>query len=209
LRPFVADPARLKAAERRCYPRYALDLPGRFMRADKLDYPCRLKDISVAGAAMTTPTILTVGEKLIVYLLHLGGLEGTVVRRFEGGFAMSISATQRKREKLGAQILRLSEQSVIPETEERQHPRLPGNQISTLVLSDGTRLECLILDLSRSGASVATPARPAIGSEVVLSNERAAVVRHHEEGIAVEFINQRLEDEAAFERYRRSDGFQR
>lgn len=209
LRPFAADATRLNAAERRSYPRYVLDLPGRFMRADKLDYPCRLKDISVVGAAMTTPTILTVGEKLIVYLIHLGGLEGEVVRRFKGGFAMSITATQRKREKLAAQIFRLSQQGVIPESEERQHPRIPVNEIRTLLLSDGTTIECPILDVSRSGASVASPVRPPVGAHVVLGTEPATVVRHHDQGFAVEFINVRLDDEAAFERYARGDGLQR
>ena len=178
------------------------------MRADKLDYPCRLQDISVVGAAMTTPTVLTVGEKLIVYLVHLGGLEGEVVRRFKGGFAMSITATQRKREKLAGQIMRLSHQIVIPEAEERQHPRTPVNEIRTLLLPDGTALECAVLDVSRSGASLATPVRPPVGSEVVLGQAQAAVVRHHGEGIAVEFLNARLNDELAFEQYRRGDGLE-
>jgi hypothetical protein len=89
------------------------------MRADKLDYPCRLKDISVVGAAMTPAPLLSGGEHIIVYILHLCGLAGRVTRRFEGGFAMSITATQRKREKIAAQIMRLAEQDTIPETEER------------------------------------------------------------------------------------------
>ena len=70
------------------------------MRADKLDYPSRLIDISVESAAMTTTVPLHVGEKLIVYLMHFGGLEGTVIRLFPGSFAMMISGTQRKRDKL-------------------------------------------------------------------------------------------------------------
>ena len=52
---------------------------------------------------MTTPVPLHVGEKLIVYLMHLGGLEGTVVRLFPGSFAMMICGTQRKRDKLATQ----------------------------------------------------------------------------------------------------------
>jgi PilZ domain len=74
------------------------------MRPDKLDYACRLKDISVGGAAFVTATPATVGEKLIVYLMHLGALEGSVVRRTNDGFAMSITATQRKRDNLAARI---------------------------------------------------------------------------------------------------------
>lgn len=192
-RPCGPDPEALTFPERRRYQRIALNLPGRFMRADKVDYPCRLKDISVGGATLTTTTRVTVGEHIIVYLMHLGGLEGPVVRRFKDGFAMAITATQHKREKLAAQIMRLSKQAYISEAEERKHPRTPSNDIAILVLADGTTIGCPVVDFSRSGASINTSARPALGTEVVLSNKRATVVRHHSEGIAVEFVNERLE----------------
>jgi hypothetical protein len=68
------------------------------------------------------------------------------------------------------------------------------------MLPDGTVLECAMLDVSGSGVSVVTPIKPPIGSEVILANERAVVVRHHDDGIAVEFVNQRLEAEDAFKR---------
>jgi hypothetical protein len=175
------------------------------MRADKLDYPCRLKDISILDAAMTTSTVLIVGEHLIVYLLHLGGLEGNVVRRTEDGFAMSITVTQRKRDKLAGQIKRLSMQGVISEAEERVFPRRPANDMTTLALLDGTVLDCPMLDVSRSGVSIVTPIRPPLGTEVILANQRAVVVRHHDEGIAVEFVNQRLDEEVARERFNEGD----
>jgi hypothetical protein len=205
LRPDARHPEGSHTPDRHRYPRYPISLPGRFMRADKLDYPCRLKDISVMDAEMTTSTPLLVGEHLIVYLLHLGGLEGDVVRRTEDGFAMSITATQRKRDKLAAQIKRLSAQGEISQAEERVFPRQPANEITKLVLLDGTVLDCPMLDVSRSGASIVTPIKPALGTEVELAGQRAVVVRHHDEGIAVEFVNQRLE-EAAFAHLDESGG---
>ncbi len=207
MRPFGTAPAPLADADRRRHPRYALDIPGRFMRADKLDYPCRLRDISVLGAAMTTPAILAVGETIIAYLVHLGGLEGTVVRRFEGGFAMSITATQRKRDKLAAQFLRLSNKSVIPEAEEREFPRVPVNEICLLVLPDGAAVECPLLDMSRSGASIATHLRPPVGTLLALGKRRAAVVRHHDEGIAVEFLNDPYQTTEPFDEFGEGDSF--
>jgi hypothetical protein len=201
--PSGPEPAGSPLADERRYPRYNISLPGRFMRDDKLDYPCRLKDISVIGAAMTTSTPLIVGEHLIVYLLHLGGLEGTVVRRTEDGFAMSIQATQRKRDKLAGQLKRLSARGPVSEAEERVFPREPVNEIQTLALLDGTELECAMLDVSRSGASIVTPIRPPLGTEVIFARQRAIVVRHHDEGIAVEFLNQRLDE---LERYGDGDG---
>jgi PilZ domain-containing protein len=188
-RPIEPARAGYGGRQKRRYPRYALSLPGRFMRADKLDYPCRLIDISVESAAMTTPVPLHVGEKLIVYLMHLGGLEGTVVRLFPDSFAMTISGTQRKRDKLAAQIPRLAAQSEIPESEEREFPRVTADEAALLVLPDGSTMVCPLHDLSMSGASIVTPARPALGAEVMLDKRRATVVRHHERGISVEFVS--------------------
>lgn len=179
------------------------------MRSDKLDYSCRLKEISVVGAHLTTSTPLIVGEHVIVYLLHLGGLEGTVVGRTDDGFAMSITATQRKRDKLAVQIKRLSAQGEVSQAEERIFPRQPVNEITKLVLYNGTVLDCPMLDVSRSGASIVSPIRPPIGTEVIVAEQRAVVVRHHDEGIAVEFVNQRLEEQIALEQQRQSESSQR
>lgn len=202
-------PGGLGPDNRRRYPRYVLSLPGRFMRADKLDYPCRLKNISVAGAAMTTSVALTAGEHIIVYLLHLGGIEGNVVRPLDDGFAMSITATQRKRDKLAAQIQRLSTEIDIPEAEERQFPRRPAYEVATLAMLDGTVLECPMLNVSPSGASIVTPIKPPLGTEVILASQRAVVVRHHEEGIAVEFLNHRFETDRGIAGRDRGDDSQR
>lgn len=190
-------------------PRYTLDLPGRFMRTDKLDYPCRLKDISVEDAALLSPAVLSIGEHLIVYLLHLGGLEGDVVRRFPGGFAMAITATQRKRDKLANQIRRLSAQPDISQHEERVYPRHRVEGVATMRLFDGTTLDCPMLDVSRSGASIVVPIRPPLGTEVILANQRAVVVRHHDEGIAVEFVKNEPDEEALLDRFGGREATQR
>ena len=187
-RPVELADGGAKGRNKRRHPRYAISLPGRFMRADKLDYPCQLIDISVESAAMTTPVPLSVGENLIVYLTSLGGLEGTVVRLFPGSFAMTISGTQRKRDKLAVQIPRLAAQSEIPEGEERDLPARHRRRAAMLVLPDGSTLVCPLHDLSMSGASVVTPVRPELGTEVMLDKRRATVVRHHERGIGVEFL---------------------
>jgi len=133
---------------------------------------------------------LRVGEKLIVYLMHLGGLEGTVGRLFPGSFAMTISGTQRKRDKLALQIPRLAAQSEFPEGEERPYPRVSADEAALLMLPDGSTMVCPLHDVSLSGAAIVTPARPALGAEVMVDKRRAIVVRHHERGIAVEFVNE-------------------
>ncbi len=84
--------------------------------------------------------------------------------------------------------------------EGRRHERItPKNGESTLQLAEGIVLSCRVLDVSISGASVATPARPEIGSEVLLGKLRARVVRHHSQGFGVQFID--IQKPTALRRY--------
>ena len=65
-----------------------------------------------------------------------------------------------------------------------------GEDEALLVLPDGSATVCPLHNLSISGASVETPARPPLGAEVMLDKRRATVIRHHERGLAVEFVNE-------------------
>jgi hypothetical protein len=54
-----------------------------------------------------------------------------------------------------------------------------------------------VIDMSLSGAAIATRLRPALGSPVRLGRLGARVVRHFEDGIGIEFM--RIMSEAAIE----------
>ena len=70
---------------------------------------------------------------------HLGRLEGKVARTFENGFAMTISATLRKRDKLAAQLTWLANRQILNLPEDRRHGRFaPRNPMARLVLPNGT-----------------------------------------------------------------------
>jgi hypothetical protein len=176
--------------DRRRHKRVAVGMLGRFMRGNKQEYPCTLLDISVGGAAITSPVTPEVGERVVAYFEHLGGIEGFVVRAFDGGFAFNIHATQHRREKLAAQLTWLANVNELGDIEERVHERLaPAATQSSLQLAEGIVLNCRVLDVSISGASIATSARPEIGTEITLGKLRARVVRHHAEGFGVRFVD--------------------
>ncbi len=175
-------------ADRRRHKRVALTLLGRFMRANKQEYPCKLSDVSAGGAAIMAPVEVEEGERIVAYFDQLGGLEGTVARLFEGGFAIQLVATQHKREKLVAQLTWLINRGELTGEDERKHERLvPGNRESMMKLDEGIVVPVRVLDVSISGASIGTEARPPIGQEIVLGKLRAVVVRHHSKGIGVRF----------------------
>jgi len=187
-------------SDRRRHKRIAVTLLGRFMRASREEHACKLIDISAGGAAIHSPVSVPVGERVVAYFDHIGGIEGMVVREFDGGFAIKLDATKHKREKLAAQLTWLANRSELGQADGRRHERVtPRNGESTLQLSEGIVLSCRVLDVSISGASVATPARPEIGSEVVLGKLRARVMRHHPHGFGVQFLD--IQNPTALRRY--------
>lgn len=188
-------------ADRRRHRRVNVTLLGRFMRANKQEYPCKLVDISVGGAALMSPVAVDDDERIVAYFDHIGGIEGKVVRSFEGGFAIRLSVTAHKREKLAAQLTWLINRSAHLVADDRLHTRssLPKNEQSSLQLDDGIVISCRVTDISISGASLDTQARPEIGREVILGKLRARVMRHHAGGIGVQFLD--IQNPAALRRY--------
>lgn len=196
-RPFIPSP--MAAPDRRRHRRFAIALLGRFMRADRQEYPCRLVDISVEGAAMNAPVALEIGERVVAYFDHIGGLEGRVVRVFDGGFAVELITTAYKREKLAGQIAWVAGRQESGRVEGRRHVRHAlGNKSTTIKIGDEI-MAAVVIDVSISGASVQTHARPAIGSEIMLGRLRARVVRHHSDGIGLEFMD--IQNTDAVRRY--------
>lgn len=186
--------------DRRRYRRVALTLFGRFMRSDKQEYPCKSIDISAGGVALMSPVSVEDGEVIVVYLDQLGGLRGSVARHFTGGFALQFDMTAYRREKLAAELTWLINRHELNAVDRRRHERIvPRNASSTLTLPNGSVLPCQVIDVSISGASVATHARPPLHSEVTLGKLRSCVVRHHDHGIGVRFLD--IQQPTALRRY--------
>ena len=186
--------------ERRRDPRYFITLLGRFMRESKQEYPCKLCNISIGGAAILSPVAVDAGERIVAYFDHIGGLEGIVVRQFDGGFAIELKATQHKRDKLAGQLEWLSNRTSDHAQPQRRHDRVNlADKSATLRFDENIAIQVRVLDVSISGASVETEARPDIGSEAILGRLRTRVVRYHETGLGLEFID--IQNPDALRRY--------
>lgn len=174
--------------ERRNFQRVRVALHGRFMLEDRSEHHCKVADMSPGDAALVSEKRGEIGERVIAYIDHVGRIEGTVIRHTDTGFAMSVSASHRKRDKLAAQLTWLANRHELDLPEDRRHDRVaPRNPVTVLEIADGRRYRCRIIDLSLSGAAVELEVRPAIGVEVTLGTMRGRVVRHFDDGIAIEF----------------------
>jgi hypothetical protein len=181
--------------ERRRFQRVKVHLLGRYMLQDHREFPCQVVNMSPGGLAMYAPGIGTVGERVIAYLDHIGRVEGRITRLIDNGFAMTVSATPRKRDKLAAQLTWLANRQILNLPEDRRHDRIvPRNPNAVLTLEDGIKMPCRIIDLSLSGAAVSSAKRPEVGAAVNLGRVQARVVRHLEEGFAIEFVHAQLPD---------------
>ncbi len=121
---------------------------------------------------------------------------------FSGGFQLSLIASDRKKNKIAAQLTWLANKHELDMPEDRRHQRIaPRNPVTTLSMADGRQYPCRIIDLSISGAAVEIRMRPALNSQVILGSMRGRVVRHFEEGIAIEFaiVQSREAIDIAFE----------
>jgi PilZ domain len=176
------------ADERRRFQRVRVNLLGRYMLADRREFPCQVTDMSPGGMAVVAPVNGQVGERVIAYVDHVGRLEGQIARHFQNGFAMTIAATTRKRDKLAAQLTWLANRHILNLPEDRRHGRFtPRNTAARLVLPNGLNVACRVIDLSASGAAIKSDQRPEIGALVTIGQTTGRVVRHLEEGFAVEF----------------------
>ncbi|MBH0238975.1 PilZ domain-containing protein [Methylobrevis albus] len=174
--------------ERRRFQRVNVSVLGRFMLPNRNEYPCQVANMSPGGVALMTPVTGQVGERVIAYLDHIGRVEGEIARIIDGGFAMTVNATARKRDKLANQLTWLANRHELNLPEDRRHERItPKNPYTQVTLPDGREYRCRIVDVSLSGAAVTMDVRPEIGSPVTLGRMRAKVVRHFEEGVALEF----------------------
>ena len=181
--------------EQRRFQRVRVNLLGRYMLADRREFPCQVSDMSPGGMSVVGPVSGKAGERVVAYIDHVGRLEGTVIRVLPNGFAMSISATARKRDKLAAQLTWLANRHILGLPEDRRHDRIvPRNPRTTVTMPDGLAMVCRIIDMSLSGAAIASQNRPEVGVLVTLGKIPSRVVRHIDEGFAVEFTRMQHPD---------------
>lgn len=164
-------------------------LLGRFMLEDRREFPCQTQNMSPGSLALTTPITGRVGERVVAYIDHIGRVEGQIARVLEDGFAMTIHATPRKKDKIAAKLTWLANRHELDLPEDRRHDRATPN-VSTVTLSlpDGRQYPARVIDMSLSGAAVSAEVKPPVGSPLLVGKIRGTVVRHFDEGMAIEFV---------------------
>jgi PilZ domain len=174
--------------ERRRHQRAKVRLRGRYMLADRREYACQSIDISAGGIAILGAIKGEIGERVVAYFDRIGRVEGMVVRHFDKCFVIELSASALKRERLDLRIGWLVKREAGLVADSRRHDRIALFRWRTnLRTADGQDCVAHIVDLSVSGAAIAVNAAPPLGSNVMLGDRPAVVVRHLPGGLALAF----------------------
>src|SRR5690554_5676364 len=95
------------------FQRVKVSVLGRYMLEDRREFPCQVLEMSPGDALVIAPVPGELGEKVVVYLDHLGRVEGAVKDIVEGGFDLEITASARKRDKMAAQLTWLANKDLL------------------------------------------------------------------------------------------------
>jgi hypothetical protein len=175
------------AQERRRHRRVPLALPGRGLAASTGEFACTLVDVSPGGARIASKTPPKAGERVVLLFDGIGRMEGDVVRAGQAGFAVRLSISQRKRDRLADAITWRFNMDRLGLNEDRAAPRKPGRGRAKLRLRDGVVIQADVVDVSITGAAFACLERPRIGEPVKVGEMTGQVARWLDNGFAVRF----------------------
>ncbi len=179
-------------AERRRHLRLEVDLSGKFfVPAEQLEEPCRIVDLSPSGARVASAFVPPTGSQVVLYIDEFGRFECDVVRSEWGHFGVVFRCSALKQARLAEQLEIIAKQGAPQPAPLRRHERRSGGELSQFTRSNGQIVHCEVLDLSLSGLSLKTTAKPPVGEVITIGQVSGRVVRHHETGIAVEFSGPR------------------
>ena len=182
-----------------------VSVPGYYELADRYDangnrrkFACRVIGLSPEEITLFAAVSGPIGDRVITYSEEFGNLQGRISRVFDRGFAVNLAGTAedraRRLEKL--ENYELIKNHDLPDR--RQHKRIiPKSPHSTLVLADGSQLDCFVINISVTGAAVSADIEPAIGTPLALGSLVGIVVRQLAAGFAIQFIE--LQDPESLE----------
>jgi len=150
---------------------------------------CRLRSISTRQFVCVAPVIGRPKEMISANFEDFGILKGEVVRSLPTGMAVELSLDEDERRKLGAKIAWKKRRVLAQQPERRDSARiLPRQPRTDLILADGSRTPCMVMDISETGAGVSADLCLTVGTPVAIGKMVGRVVRHLEVGFAVKFI---------------------
>lgn len=182
--------------------RYVGRIPGRYSLPDRKSasgvsvFSCRTNGISPEVAAVSAPVSGKVGDPITANFDDLGLVKGNVLHVSSDGFHLRIDPDKTDVPKLASRIEWVKRRSLNVAHDNRRHKRfMPRNPNTMLVLADGSRLRCFVIDMSSSGVAISADLCPPVGTPLAVGSVVGRVVRQLAGGFAVQFIEEQQASE--------------
>lgn len=186
----MANNARLtRSQDQRGRERVTVRLAGKlFVPAEQTTLDCIIVNLSTGGAGVYCAEPPPLDCFVMLYIDGFGRYEGVTAHYGEGVLGLKFVCTQAKRQRLEQDLTAHAAGGMKGVTRLRRHRRTAAPAgFDHFTIGESCRAPCQVIDISLQGALLKTKARPAVGEIVQLGQTRAWVVRHHEEGIGVQF----------------------
>jgi hypothetical protein len=178
-----------RSDDQRSSDRVVVTLAGKlFVPAEETTLDCTVINLSVGGAGLYCLEPPPLEAFVVLYVTGFGRFEGVTTRFVKGELGLKFICKDAKRKRLEEDLAGFVREGMVGVTRLRRYPRAAASaQISQFTCANGESVPCKLLDVSLQGALLKTAVRPAIGEVIRLGQTRAWVIRHHAEGVGVQF----------------------
>jgi hypothetical protein len=176
-------------AEQRAYERIATALAGKlFVPAEEATLECQVVNLSGGGACVHCAEPPPLDSFVVLYVDGFGRFECVATRYVEGELGLRFVCREAKRQRLLRDIASYVDGGATDITRLRRHPRISSVSVGYFQRPDGEQVRCDVLDISLQGISLRTEGRPPVGEIINLGRTWGRVIRHHQDGIAIQFL---------------------
>lgn len=179
-----------EADEQRGHERIVIATSGKlFVPAEESTIDCQVVNLSAGGAAVQCSEPPPLNSFIVLYIDGFGRFEGVATRFVNGELGLCFVCKDAKRQRLQNDLNSFVIQGDMSETRLRRHKRAASSATGFYNSPAGEFVPCDVIDISLQGISLRTNGRPSLGAIVDLGRTKGRVIRHHEDGIAIQFLN--------------------
>ena len=165
---------------------------ARLLLPDGSERSCEVTAVDPDSALFLTPEAVPEGTALIAYIEEIGRVDGVAGEKAElavPGFWVNFGFSASRLSRFTRHLRFLIHKDRGHAAAERRHTRFePLDKIARFALPGGPDQHCEVIDISLSGAGLKSRVKPSIGSPISLGRMKGRVVRHFQDGFAIEFL---------------------
>jgi len=190
------SPHRENRSEKRRQNRTDVGLKGRlFIPQGGYDDECIVENFCTDGAGLKYNGSAPVGTRVVLYVECFGRFEGVVVRRDRVRLGLQFHSNKAKRQRTNEQLADFVAHGMTAVAPTRRGVRVKEMPpLQHFIDSDGRSFDCEVVDIALDGALFKTIERPEVGAVLAFGETAGRIVRHTDDGFAVQFIGRRSGD---------------